>query len=104
MCKPATNILRRYRRQGLGQSVSKCSLGARLEGAKGGLELRDTPLEGIEVRGVRGEIHHPGSGGYNQFQGFGGVMKLDVVQHDDVNSGCDKQPTTSIRRAASRAR
>jgi hypothetical protein len=64
--------------------VSEFSLGPSLEEAEGGFELGDTTLDGIEVRGVGGEIQHPGSGGFHQLNGFEGVMKLDVIQHDDV--------------------
>jgi hypothetical protein len=56
MFNPAAHILCRHQRPSLGQSGREFSLGPRLEGAGGGLELRNTPLKGSEGWGVRGEI------------------------------------------------
>ena len=55
MLKPAANVIFGHQRHGPRQSVGEFSLGPSLEGAQCGLELCNTALNGIEVRGVSRE-------------------------------------------------
>src|SRR5229473_7140260 len=84
MFKPATNVLLGHQRYGVRQRSGEFSLGPRLEGAEGGLELRNTALNGIEVRGVSWEMQNPGTSRFNQLDRLRGIMKLDVVEQDEV--------------------
>src|SRR5262245_16542609 len=84
MFKPPADILLSNQGKGFRQSVGEFSLGASLERAEGGLELGNTALNGIEVRGVSRKMQHTGSDCFNQIDRLGRIMKLDIVEQDKV--------------------
>ena len=84
MLEPATNVSSSNFLNGFRQSIVKFSLGPSLEGAQCGLELGNTALNGIEVRGVSREMQNTGAGSFNQLDRLGRVMKLDIVEQDEV--------------------
>src|SRR2546422_7906051 len=100
MFKPPAEVILSNQRKGFRQSAGKGSLGPSFEGAEGGLELSNTALNGIEVRGVSREMQNTGSGGFNQLERLGRIMKLDVVEQDDVTraqAGDEQGPDVQLK-------
>src|SRR5215510_11234161 len=84
MFKPPADVILSNQRKGFRQRIDEFSLCSSLEGAEGGLELGNTALNGIEVRGVSREMQNTGSGSFNQLDRLGRIMKLDVIEQDEV--------------------
>src|ERR671923_2938905 len=82
MFEPSADVALSHQRDGLRQSVGEFPLGPSLERTECFLELGNTALNGIEVRGVSRDMQHPGSGSFNQLDRLGRGMKLDVVEQD----------------------
>src|SRR5262245_7049048 len=84
MFKPPADVILSKQRQGFHQSVSEFSLCSSLEGAEGSFEFGNKALKGIEVRRVRWEMHDIDSRRFDQLDRLGRIMKLDVVEQDEV--------------------
>src|SRR5712692_7716349 len=84
MFKPAKNVISSNFLNSFRQSIVQFSLGPSLERAQGFIDLCNAVLNRIEVWRVSRDMNDFGSGRLHQIDRPGRVMKLDVIEQDEV--------------------